>query len=189
MALSSSVLPLLEAVSGFFKFPNENDADGVVFAASLPNGNFGAVLTAVLLVGVAAAVVPGNEPNEKVLFGADVAALPKENCDFAGKAPLVVAPFVTSRDCSQQAHFDLEISFALRHAEHSHVLFCFSTLDLNASTDFDDAGTALVEDEDDGNVPKLNVGFGGVALLSVTLFEVAFGLAPPQQAHFDSAYK
>lgn len=199
MALSSSVLPLfdvLEAISVVFKFPNENCADEVIFAASLPNENVGVALTALLLVVVAvaaAAVVPGNEPNEKVLFGAaDVAAeLPNENCDFAGKAPLVVAQLVTSRDCSQQAHFDLDISFALRHAEHSHVLFCFSTIDLHAlSTGFDDAGAALVEDEDNGNEPKLNVGFGGAALLSVTLFEeVAFGLAPPQQAHFDCAYK
>lgn len=80
------------------------------------------------------------------------------------------------------------MSLVRRHAEHVHDPFCFSSVDLNAlSTGFDDAGVALVEDN--GNVPKMNVGFGGAALLSVTLFEDAFGLAPPQQTHFDCVYK
>lgn len=148
----------------------------MVLSGKLPNENVGAALTATFEF----------EPNENVLFGANASLLPNENWDFGVMNSL--APFDTSRDCSQHSHLDLVTSLLLRHAEHSHWFFCLSTMALNTlSTGLNAAGVALVEDA--GNEPKLNVDFGTAVLLTVTLLEDAFGLAPPQQAHFASAYE
>lgn len=102
LALLSSVLPifeLVEVVSDLFKFPNENEADEVDFMAPLPNENVGAALTVVETL----AVVLDIESNIKPAFASDdddddAPRLPKEIADFAGTAPLDVAPFVTSLD-------------------------------------------------------------------------------------------
>lgn len=137
------------------------------------------------MLAVVTAVLP-PEPNEKPLCGVVAVLLPKENVGFAAVIPLPAlsaTPFDPLRGSSQDAHFDFDTSFALRHEEHSQVFFCLSMIALKTlSSGFD---VSLV---DDGNVPKLNVDFGGAVLFTVT-FEDAFGLAPPQQAHFGCACK
>lgn len=177
--MSSLALSLFVAESLDFALPNVIWADGAAFAATFPNENVLALLTAAVAL----------EPNEKPLCGAVAALLPKENVGLAAAIPLLelsAAPCDPSRACSQHAHFDFDTSFPVRHVEHSQVLFCLSTIALNIlSTGLDVSGVAFV---DDGNVPKLNVGFGGAVLFTVT-FEDAFGLAAPQQAHVDCACK
>lgn len=45
------------------------------------------------------------------------------------------------------------------------------------------------DDDDDGNVPKLNAGFNGSVLLLAFTLLAAFGFGPPQQAHLLCAYE
>lgn len=148
----------------------------------MPNEN----VEATLVVAVVATIAAAFDPNEKVLFGAVAAMpLPNENCDFGGMGSvLAVAPFVTSLDWSQQAHFDFDASFRLRHAEHSQLLlFCLSAIALNTSSTGLDEGGWTADDDVDGNAPKLNAGFtGSLPPVAFALLE-AFGFGSPQQTH------
>lgn len=178
LALSLSRVPLLDVSvvdALLFKFPNENEFCAPFFASKLPNEKVGATLVA----------VPAFDPNEKPLFEAVavVVLLPKVNCDLGGTvSDAVAAPPAPSFNWSQHPHLDFESSFRLKHAEHSQVVFCFSTIDLNdLSRAGDVLDVALVDDV--GILPKLNVGFGNSALLSMVAFLAAFGFDPPQQAH------